>query len=257
MFKKLIAKKLLIGLALASAFLGLFCMLYFIYITSQYYSISKSDGSSSIDMQATGQIGDFIGGIVGTLWTFSTVLLLYVSLKIQGDEIIEQNKRWERQRIEDIYFKLIDNYNKITFVYPQGARDQPLSNIAINIKNDLMRGSSTDEYKKTITQTAFFPNQDDAVRRIIESLFFIVKFLYESDSEGVLLKHLQTTLPTHEKALLFYYLLAKPYKLKVLPREKYLKSGLVQDADISYDVLRVFAPDLFEPLKPNEVTPIL
>ncbi len=132
MFKKSKTTRLLIWLALAFAFLGLCCMFYFIYIISKYYSISNSDGSGSIDMASTGQFGDFIGGIVGTLWTFSTVIFLYVSLKTQGDEINEQNNRWEKQRIEDIYFKLIDNYNKITFIQPPGARDQPLHNIIIS-----------------------------------------------------------------------------------------------------------------------------
>jgi hypothetical protein len=120
-----------------------------------------------------------------------------------------------------------------------------------------MGRSSIEEYKEIIKQIAFFSNQDDAIRRIAESLLFIVKFLYESDSEVVLIKHLQTTLPTYEKSLLFYYLLANPYKFDGLPREKYLKSGLVQNADISYDVLRTFAPDLYEPLNPDHMTPII
>ncbi len=223
----------------------------------KYYSIPRFDGSSSVDMPVTGQVGDFIGGVVGTLWAFSTVIFLYVSLKIQGNEINEQNIRWETQRIEDLYFKLIENYNSIAFIQPPGERARPLFNLTTNIKEVLMGKISIEEYKQTIKDEIFFPYQDGAVWRISESLLFIVKFLYQSGREGVLISHLEATLPVYEKSLLFYYLLAKPYKFNGLPREKYLKSGLVQDADISYDVLRTFAPDLYPPLNPDELTPIL
>ncbi len=249
--------KLLNWVAIGFAIVGFICMLYFIFTISKYYLISRFDGSSSIDMQVTGQVGDFIGGVVGTLWAFSTVIFLYVSLKIQGDEISKQNIRWETQRIEDIYFKLIENYNSITFLQPPGERARPLYNLAVGIKEVLIRKNSIEEYKQSIKEEIFFPYQDGAVWRISESLFFIIKFLYKSGREGDLINHLAATLPVYEKSLLFYYLLANSNKFNDLPREKYLKSGLVQDADIPYDVLRAFAPDLFAPLNLEDHTLIV
>lgn len=40
-----------------------------------------------INGQITGQVGDFIGGVAGSLWAFAGVLLFYIALRLQRREL--------------------------------------------------------------------------------------------------------------------------------------------------------------------------
>ncbi|MBK8045251.1 MAG: hypothetical protein IPK21_22940 [Haliscomenobacter sp.] len=150
----------------------------------KYYSIPRFDGSSSVDMPVTGQVGDFIGGVVGTLWAFSTVIFLYVSLKIQGNEINEQNIRWETQRIEDLYFKLIENYNSIAFIQPPGERARPLFNLTTNIKEVLMGKFLLRNISKQSKTKFFFPYQDEQYGAFRSHYYLSLNFFINQDVRG-------------------------------------------------------------------------
>ena len=61
------------------------------------YSILSSE---NISMPATGNTGDFIGGVVGTVLSFVGVLLFYVALRIQQQELSQQRTELTNQRLE-------------------------------------------------------------------------------------------------------------------------------------------------------------
>ena len=84
--------------------LGAFILVFFLVRLSNYYSII---GSDPLLLPETGQVGDFIGGLVGSLWTLASVLLFYLAIRLQtkeiGNQISEmsnQNKTLELQREE-------------------------------------------------------------------------------------------------------------------------------------------------------------
>jgi hypothetical protein len=41
-------------------------------------------------------VGDFIGGVVGSIWAFASVLLFYAALKIQQEELRQTNLEMQR-----------------------------------------------------------------------------------------------------------------------------------------------------------------
>jgi len=60
-----------------------------------YYGINGKP-----DLGATGQIGDFIGGVVGSLWALAGVLLFYQALVMQKRELRLQREEIKMQREE-------------------------------------------------------------------------------------------------------------------------------------------------------------
>jgi hypothetical protein len=73
----------------------------FLFLFNREYNISYP-----IENEAFGTYGDFIGGVIGTFLTFVSVLLLYSTLK-------EQQKQYEKQQLENHFFKMIDYHNNI------------------------------------------------------------------------------------------------------------------------------------------------
>lgn len=65
------------------------------------------------------KLGDFVGGVVGTLFSGATVLLVYLTYKSQKKELQktiivgrEQSITSQRQRFENTFFKLIDDFDR-------------------------------------------------------------------------------------------------------------------------------------------------
>lgn len=70
--------KVLMIVGIVLFFLGLFFFLW------QHIGINTSE---KIDASKFGQFGDFVGGLIGSLWAFAGVILFYVALTEQRDDI--------------------------------------------------------------------------------------------------------------------------------------------------------------------------
>lgn len=77
---------------------GIFVTWHFFYILSEHFEINAP---SAIDMSSTGQSGDFIGGIVGTIISLAGTILLLVTLN-------SQSKANFISSFEEKFFKLIE-----------------------------------------------------------------------------------------------------------------------------------------------------
>ncbi|MFT6981535.1 MAG: hypothetical protein ACJAUD_000298 [Crocinitomicaceae bacterium] len=81
---------------------------------------------STIASDKIGQLGDFIGGIVGSLWALAGVILFYVALSLQRKEFKlqrlelkatrsvfqQQSEQLKIQQRENTFFHLLDNHKK-------------------------------------------------------------------------------------------------------------------------------------------------
>ena len=126
----------------------LFCfgLIFFattIYKFSSFYQIS--DGKK-INIEDTAQIGDFIGGILGPIWSLTGVVLFYLALRYQREdlelqrtELKDTRKEFESNRITNIIFKQNENIEielnkvKVSFYGPFTTFDT-LANILTEIK---------------------------------------------------------------------------------------------------------------------------
>ena len=99
--------KFFIGLAFVSIIIGLFIFLFFLHRLSNEYTFT----TGQIELDKTGQVGDFIGGVIGAIWALTGVLLFYATLRLQSRELSENRKHFQISRLTDIIYKQLDLYN--------------------------------------------------------------------------------------------------------------------------------------------------
>lgn len=78
-------------------------------ITIYFLVWLKLDGwqfwDADVDAQTSGQVGDYIGGFVGTLFSLAGFIFLYLTLK-------EQREAFKKERFENHFFELIKLYRE-------------------------------------------------------------------------------------------------------------------------------------------------
>lgn len=86
-------------LAIAVLFLGIIFVVWYAVFLNNHYIILTPEGKSP-DMGLTGQIGDFVGGVVGTAFSFAATLLVVVTL-------MEQNHQNKRNIFVQSYYEML------------------------------------------------------------------------------------------------------------------------------------------------------
>ena len=106
------------GLAYVITFIGLVVMVIFLINLSSTYGIGGN--LSSEEMSATGQVGDFMGGVIGSIWALAGVFLYFSAIKMQNKELENQAKYRREDAIMDAikdfettFFSLLDSQQKI------------------------------------------------------------------------------------------------------------------------------------------------
>jgi len=82
--------------AFGFAAIGIIVIVVFLIIIANKFSI----GSKTLDMSVTGQVGDFIGGLVGSMWAFAGVILFFLALRLQRKEFASQTEQLSLQKDE-------------------------------------------------------------------------------------------------------------------------------------------------------------
>jgi len=87
----------LLYFSLALVGIGLVIIIsFFISIWSKFSIFGRGE----LDMASTGQVGDYIGGLVGAIWSLAGVVLFYLALQMQRKEFKAQREELELQRKE-------------------------------------------------------------------------------------------------------------------------------------------------------------
>jgi hypothetical protein len=124
-------EKWLVGIAIVFGIVGLI-----VYIASVFYFNNGElfDETQKINSGKFGDFGSFISGAVGALWTLVSVILFYITLRLQRRELalqrdeleltrgelhgqknqmIQQNLTLRNQQFENTFFQLLSLYNSI------------------------------------------------------------------------------------------------------------------------------------------------
>lgn len=109
-------EKILLTISFSLFVISLFIVIITIYRLIPHYNIN----GDSVDLTSTGNIGDFIGGVVGTIGAFIGVILFFIALSLQRKELnkhIEELQQtryvFQHQKFDSTFFNLIQNYNEI------------------------------------------------------------------------------------------------------------------------------------------------
>lgn len=113
-----IKKEPIISLAYICLGIGLIVLAVFIYNICGTYVISRD--LTPEDMAQTGQIGDFMGGVIGSIWALAGVLLYFSALRLQQQEMKSQReemaanqKLLDQQLFENTFFNLLKAQDNI------------------------------------------------------------------------------------------------------------------------------------------------
>lgn len=105
--------------AIASLIIGLIILLFFFRFLWNNFDISSSLAFGNV-MENTGNVGDFFGGVIGSFWALAGVFLLFLTLKMQREELANQrtelqNTRevFEIQKFENTFFNLLEHQRKV------------------------------------------------------------------------------------------------------------------------------------------------
>lgn len=92
--------------------IGLFVLGRFLYLINETYNIGGN--LTPEEMAQTGQVGDFIGGVIGSVWALAGVFLYFSALKLQQQELKSQReematsqKLLDQQMFEGTFFNLL------------------------------------------------------------------------------------------------------------------------------------------------------
>lgn len=116
----------------------------------------------TINSERAGQTGDFIGGIVGSIFTLVGIVLLYETLSLQRQEFVESRKVFLNQQFENKYFSLIELYNNIvqSFHFETGLESFKGKEFFVKKKEQtLAMYTPTDSYIKNRKQAIALYNQ--------------------------------------------------------------------------------------------------
>ena len=106
--------------------IGTIAFLAFFYYLFSWTRTIDWMGNYPIDYEAFGTYGDFIGGVLGTLLSMVSVILVVVTFRHQQ----EQSKI---ERLNGIFFELLNLHNnQIEALYYQLLMDEPFSDTCVN-----------------------------------------------------------------------------------------------------------------------------
>lgn len=98
-----IKKRIIIALLLC--ILGFIILGLFTYKVVSFQNLTENDGSYKLDK--VGQIGDFIGGYTGTLFSIVGIVLLFETLALQRKESSETKAVFLKQQFDNTFFELL------------------------------------------------------------------------------------------------------------------------------------------------------
>ena len=103
-------EKITFRFAVAFAIVG-----FIILITSVFFYLNKQQifiFDNAIDSSKFSDFGTFIGGVVGPFWSLTSILLFYITLRLQRQSIQDTNTKLERDRFESTFYHLLSLHNK-------------------------------------------------------------------------------------------------------------------------------------------------
>lgn len=105
-------------LAYLITFIGFIVIIVFAICLCSNYRIGGH--LSDAEMAITGQVGDFMGGVIGSIWALAGVFLYFSAIKMQNKELENQSKFRREDRIldsikefENTFFALLASQQRI------------------------------------------------------------------------------------------------------------------------------------------------
>lgn len=100
-------------------------LILLVFVANIWHKYTFGQDGLEIKMDATGQVGDFIAGVIGTLFSLAGVFLLFTTLR-------EQRGAFEKERMENRFFEMIqfhrDNVESMKYSFSEIVRWEVVPN---------------------------------------------------------------------------------------------------------------------------------
>lgn len=250
-----------IGIIIAIAFLVDLCLENYI-------------NSGTLNFEHSAHAGDFIGGIVGTIFTLVGIVLLYETLSLQRNEFEDSRKVFEKQQFENKFFSLLNLYKEIisTFHYdlPTSSQKYVGKEFFAKHKSDFENGYlPTNSYFKnrkiaTSKYVEFYLSNKEELGQYFRTLYRLFKLIKDSkNTENEKIEYIKivrgqlseselffinynasTDIGKNFRPLVIYYNIIKHLPLLEKVEFKYWKSKLtfekINSVSIVFDELLTF-----------------
>ena len=95
----------LIYIAITFTIIGFIIFIWFLY--RGYFYEKFINISSEVNLEASSHFGDFIGGVVGTVFSFVGVILLFETLSLQRKDSVANREVFKHQQFDNTFFELL------------------------------------------------------------------------------------------------------------------------------------------------------
>lgn len=167
--------------------LGLIIIAWF--ILRGYFFDDFINTSQNISLDNASKFGDFIGGVIGAIFTLVGIILLYETLSFQRQELRESRRVFENQQFENTFFNLLTLYQSIvTSTHYEDYMGQSFigQDFFVEKKKDCFRtfettNSSFKNRKIAIdVYSNYYTENKEQVAHYFRTLYRIFKTIYES-----------------------------------------------------------------------------
>lgn len=158
-----------IVLAIILTIIGISVISWFI-IRGIYFEnfINKS---TNINLEKSAQFGDFLGGAVGTVFSFVGVILLFETLSLQRSEFKSSNDVFSHQQFDNTFFELLNFHKENVKAFK-----------TYTLTGELVEGREFFRYQKGYLQDIYSPTTNlSNNRKKAVDLFRILYVQYEED----------------------------------------------------------------------------
>jgi hypothetical protein len=159
-------------LSIILAIIGFILIVIFTY--KVFFLDSFIDADGSLDLPSVGQIGDFIGGFTGTIFSIVGILLLLETLALQRIESSESKDVFIKQQFDNTFFELIKLH-----------KENLASFVTYDLLGNELRGRKFFEYQKQLLQTLFTPTRNISRNRKLAVEAFQNTYVQHSDDFAI------------------------------------------------------------------------
>ncbi|MEN9302159.1 MAG: hypothetical protein RL264_588 [Bacteroidota bacterium] len=180
-FSEIIKSKVLIWIAVLSLISGILISFFYLKNVLDDYSVVNRE----INLESSASIGDFIGGVVGTLFSLIGVIFLFITLN-------EQREFTQLERFESKFFELLklhkENVNELKYKDYQGRevfteiKNDFYSVIDVILANGFIRRNRLDEQDlANISFCIMYFGFNQNTADVLENKFFKKYYDYTND----------------------------------------------------------------------------
>ena len=192
-------EKILVGFSLLLGILGAVILVVFLVQLNSEYSILSEN---KLLLTETAQVGDFIGGMVGSLWALASIVLFYLAIRLQTKELSnsiselqiqsntlqDQKEEFEISRLTNIIFHQVNRIDRFVerfeIRYFNDLTADSRSYLGIDALQSILDNLSLENYDDSIQDKAALRRSVDLINRNYDKILSLVD-TYVSSSVAV------------------------------------------------------------------------